>query len=82
MQHDAIAVIYEIGEEAGVTFIAMEYLPGRDLRMVIDKKENLSLEQKLEYAQQICRGLQYATPKTSYTGISNPKTSSCLKTGV
>ncbi len=63
LSHDAIAVIYEIGEEAGVPFIAMEYLPGSDLRMVIEKKENLSLEQKLDYARQICRGLQYAHAK-------------------
>ncbi len=63
LSHDAIAVIYEIGEEAGVPFIAMEYLPGRDLRMVIDSKENLSLDQKLDYAKQICRGLQYAHGK-------------------
>jgi serine/threonine protein kinase/Tfp pilus assembly protein PilF len=63
LSHDAIAVIYEIGEDAGVPFIAMEYLPGRDLRMVIDSKENLSLEQKLDYARQICRGLQYAHGK-------------------
>jgi len=63
LSHDAIAVIYEIGEEDGVPFIAMEYLPGTDLRSVIEKKENLSLEQKLDYARQICRGLQYAHGK-------------------
>ncbi|HTY60036.1 MAG TPA: protein kinase, partial [Bacteroidota bacterium] len=63
LSHDAIAVIYEIGEEDGVPFIAMEYLPGRDLRMVIERKENLSLEQKLDFARQICRGLQYAHAK-------------------
>jgi len=63
LSHDAIAVIYEIGEEEGVPFIAMEYLPGRDLRGVIDARENLSLEQKLDYARQVARGLQYAHAK-------------------
>jgi serine/threonine protein kinase len=63
LSHDAIAVIYEIGEEEGVPFIAMEYLPGTDLRTVIEKRENLTLEQKLDYARQICRGLQYAHGK-------------------
>ena len=63
LSHDAIAVIYEIGEEGGIPFIAMEYLPGRDLRMVIDRKETLTLDQKLDYAQQVCRGLQYAHGK-------------------
>ncbi|HUI09114.1 MAG TPA: protein kinase [Bacteroidota bacterium] len=63
LSHDAIAVIYEIGEEAGVPFIAMEYLPGRDLRGVIDAREPLSLDQKLDYARQVARGLQYAHAK-------------------
>jgi serine/threonine protein kinase len=81
LSHDAIAVIYEIGEEAGVPFIAMEYLPGRDLRMVIDKKENLSLEQKLEYAQQICRGLQYAHTKNVIHRDIKPENIKLLEDG-
>ncbi|HUI64493.1 MAG TPA: protein kinase [Bacteroidota bacterium] len=63
LSHDAIAVIYEIGEDEGLPFIAMEYLPGSDLRTLIDNKEPLSLEQKLDFAKQICRGLQYAHSK-------------------
>lgn len=63
LSHDAIAIIYEIGEDEGLPFIAMEYLPGGDLRALIDKKEVLSLEQKLDYARQVCRGLQYAHSK-------------------
>jgi serine/threonine protein kinase len=81
LSHDAIAVIYEIGEEAGVPFIAMEYLPGRDLRMVIDKKENLSLEQKLDYAQQICRGLQYAHTKNVIHRDIKPENIKLLEDG-
>jgi serine/threonine protein kinase len=63
LTHDAIAVIYEIGEEGGVPFIAMEYLPGRDLKDLIDRKEHLPLEHKLDIARQVCRGLQYAHAK-------------------
>ena len=68
LSHDAIAVIYEIGEEDGVPFIAMEYLPGRDLRMVIDKKENLSLEQKLDYARQIFKSVDSRMRDEENTG--------------
>ncbi len=81
LSHDAIAVIYEIGEEAGVPFIAMEYLPGQDLRMVIDKKESLSVEQKLDYARQICRGLQYAHGKNVIHRDIKPENIKLLEDG-
>ena len=81
LSHDAIAVIYEIGEEAGVPFIAMEYIPGRDLRMVIDRKESLSLEQKLDYARQICRGLQYAHGKNVIHRDIKPENIKLLEDG-
>jgi serine/threonine protein kinase len=81
LSHDAIAVIYEIGEEAGVPFIAMEYLPGRDLRMVIDSKESLTLEQKLDYARQICRGLQYAHGKNVIHRDIKPENIKLLEDG-
>ena len=81
LSHDAIAVIYEIGEEAGVPFIAMEYLPGRDLRMVIDRKESLTLEQKLDYARQICRGLQYAHGKNVIHRDIKPENIKLLEDG-
>jgi serine/threonine protein kinase len=81
LSHDAIAVIYEIGEEGGVPFIAMEYIPGKDLRMVIDKKESLSVEQKLDYARQICRGLQYAHGKNVIHRDIKPENIKLLEDG-
>ena len=81
LSHDAIAVIYEIGEEEGVPFIAMEYLPGRDLRSVIDSRDTLSLEQKLDYARQVVRGLQYAHAKNVIHRDIKPENIKLLEDG-
>ncbi len=60
LSHDNITVIHDYGEFEGKTFIVMEYLDGKDLRSIIDTKEPLTLRDKLSYARQVCRGLQYA----------------------
>ena len=60
LSHENITMIYELGEANDKTYIVMEYLSGHDLRYIIDKKEPLTMGQKLEYAKQICRGLHYA----------------------
>ena len=60
LSHDNIAVIYDLGEADGKTFIVMEYLPGRNLRTMIDAREELTHQEKLNFAAQICRGLHFA----------------------
>jgi serine/threonine protein kinase len=60
LSHENIMVIHDLGEIDGKTYIVMEYLPGKDLRSIIDQKDNLTLGEKLSYARQVCRGLHYA----------------------
>ncbi|MEE8299580.1 MAG: protein kinase, partial [Thermodesulfobacteriota bacterium] len=60
LSHENITMIYDLGDANDKTYIVMEYLSGHDLRYIIDKKEPLTMGQKLEYAKQICRGLHYA----------------------
>ncbi|MCH8018508.1 serine/threonine protein kinase, partial [candidate division KSB1 bacterium] len=60
LSHENITIIYDLGDANDKTYIVMEYLSGHDLRYIIDKKEPLTMGQKLEYAKQICRGLHYA----------------------
>jgi serine/threonine protein kinase len=55
LNHPALITIYEVGESAGVNFIAMEHVVGRTLRSRMDHK--LSLKESLEIASQVAEGL-------------------------
>lgn len=58
--HENITVVYDVSEEDGKPYIVMEYLTGADLGTLLDRGEPMSLQQKLEYAVQICRGLSFS----------------------
>ncbi len=60
LQHPNIVTVYELGEDRGVPFIAMELLHGADLDSVVRSGEALSLPEILEVMIQVCRGLAYA----------------------
>ena len=60
LQHPNIVTVYEMGEENGVPFIAMEYLEGESLDSVLSKNTQIPLAQKLGYVVQVCRALSYA----------------------
>lgn len=59
MNHPNIIQIYDIGEEFGRLYIAMEYVDGGTLSKLL-KMSSLSLEQKIKIAMQIADGLQHA----------------------
>lgn len=60
LRHPHIVTIYDLGEENGVPYIAMEYLEGTDLDKYIRQKLPLTLEQKLEIIRQAADALAYA----------------------
>jgi predicted Ser/Thr protein kinase len=60
LQHPNIVTVYELGEDRGVPFIAMELLPGVDLEALLRSGEPLLLTEALEVMVQACRGLQFA----------------------
>jgi serine/threonine protein kinase len=60
LQHPNIVIVYELGEDRGVKFIAMELLPGLDLEHLLQSGEEMLLVEKLDVAIQVCRGLGYA----------------------
>ena len=60
LQHPNIVTIYELGQAAGLHFIAMELLEGQDLGQAMHPPERLPLVQKLRMLARVCAGLDYA----------------------
>jgi serine/threonine-protein kinase len=60
LSHVNIITIYDLGEENGRAYIAMEYLDGEDLKAKIAKREPLSLEAKLRIMIEVCDALAHA----------------------
>lgn len=58
LAHPGIVTIYELGEERGVHYIAMELLEGTDLARV--PPGSLSFERRLRLVVETCRALGYA----------------------
>jgi serine/threonine-protein kinase len=60
LQHPNIVTIYDMGEESGTPYIAMELIEGESLEQVIASRPDLPLSLKLTYAIQACRAFDYA----------------------
>jgi serine/threonine protein kinase len=60
LQHPNIVTIYELGDEGGVAFIAMELIEGQNLEEMISRRQAVPLPLKLVYAIQACSALDYA----------------------
>ena len=59
LNHHNICTVYDIGEQDGQTFIAMELLEGQTLKQKIGSRP-LPLETLLDYATQIAAALEIA----------------------
>src|SRR5918995_379484 len=59
LSHPHILTIYEVGEDDGKPYIAMEFVEGETLRQKI-RNNALQLKQILDIAIQICNGLERA----------------------
>jgi hypothetical protein len=60
LQHPNIVTIYELGDEGGIAFIAMELIEGENLEQMISRRSPIPLPLKLVYAMQACSALDYA----------------------
>jgi tRNA A-37 threonylcarbamoyl transferase component Bud32 len=60
LNHPNIITVYDFGEESGVTFLAMEFLEGADLREAIRSHSLGHLGRKIEVMEQLCEGIGFA----------------------
>ena len=63
LSHKNLITIYDLFEEKGRIFIAMEYLDGEELKSKIARAEPISLERKLRWMQELSEGLEHAHQK-------------------
>jgi len=72
LNHPSIVQIYDLGKIKDSFFIAMEYIPGRDISSVIPKSKLTGIPFPLEYAFKIaghvCEALYYAHTKADQMG--------------
>src|SRR6202140_1420960 len=60
LQHPNIVTIYDMGDESGVPYIAMELIDGENLDQLIAQRTPIPLPLKLVYATQACSAFEYA----------------------
>jgi serine/threonine protein kinase len=60
LSHPNIVTVYELGEDEGSPFIAMEFIEGDSLEKVLRLRERLPLLEALSIVEQLCAGLGYA----------------------
>ncbi|AKJ06540.1 serine/threonine protein kinase [Archangium gephyra] len=72
LNHANIAQIYELGQITNSYFIAMEYIPGRDMRAIFDrcrkKGEPAPVPLVAYVVSKMCEGLDYAHRKKTNQG--------------
>lgn len=72
LTHGNIVPVFDMGEEEGELYIAMEYIPGRDLREVLqvcrESDYALPVPVAMFLVAEVCKGLAYAHRKTNAQG--------------
>jgi serine/threonine-protein kinase len=60
LSHPSIVTIYDVGEHGDLTYMAMEFLEGKDLENYISKKNLLPLRKVLDIVARVADALHYA----------------------
>ena len=60
LSHPNIVEVYDVGEEEGQHYIVMEYIEGKTLKQLIQKRGALTIEEVIDIMGQITDGLAHA----------------------
>jgi serine/threonine-protein kinase len=60
LTHPNVVAVYDFGQDLGRPYIVMEYVPGRDLRTLLEQNGALSVRQAVDIGCQICAGVGHA----------------------
>jgi len=60
VSHPNVTQIYDIGEEGGQVYFAMEYLEARSLQQIVEEEGKLSADRAIDIARQTAKGLKAA----------------------
>ena len=60
LSHPNIVEMYDVGEDNGMYFIAMEYVEGKTLKQLLKKRGNLTLSEAIDIMLQLTDGIAHA----------------------
>lgn len=60
LSHPNVVSIYDVGQDEGLDYIVMEYVPGSTLKDIIKQDAPLALDRALNITRQIAEGLNHA----------------------
>lgn len=63
LHHENIVTVYSYGEINGLTYLAMEYIPGINIRDLVSQNGPLSVDDTLSYAIQLAAALEHINQK-------------------
>lgn len=63
LSHPNVVSIYDVGNEDDIEYIVMEYVEGITLKQYLSTKGILPWKEAVDYASQICAGLEHAHKK-------------------
>jgi serine/threonine-protein kinase len=78
LSHPSIVTLFDIGEESGVPFLAMELVDGKTIAAIIEEGTRFKPEKVIGLVSQVAAGS--TTPlKGHRPRLSSPRTSSCTE---
>ncbi len=60
LSHPNIVEMYDVGEDNGMYFIAMEYVEGKTLKQLLKRRGNLTLSEAIDIMLQLTDGISHA----------------------